>query len=99
MKIVVQLDRKRRLLFRKYEPLTIVYKSLIKSKSIPFFAKQKINYMLRTLPKNSSLTRVRNHCIVTGRNRSVYRKFKLSRITFRELGGSGAIPGIQKAAW
>ena len=99
MKIVVQLDRKRRLLFREYEPLTIVYKSLIKSRSIPFFAKQKINYMLRTLPRNSSLTRVRSHCILTGRSRSVYRKFKLSRISLRELAGSGSIPGIHKSSW
>ena len=54
---------------------------------------------LAELPRNSSETRVRNRCSVTGRPRGYYRKFKLSRIALRELASSGQIPGIVKSSW
>ena len=52
-----------------------------------------------TLPRNANPTRVRNRCMVTGRSRAVYRKFKLSRIMIRELGNKGLIPGLTKSSW
>jgi len=54
---------------------------------------------LAELPRNSSPTRVRNRCEMTGRPRAVYRKFKLSRIALRELASTGQIPGMVKASW
>ena len=54
---------------------------------------------LAKLPRNSSETRVRNRCSVTGRPRGYYRKFKLSRIALRELASSGQIPGMVKSSW
>jgi small subunit ribosomal protein S14 len=54
---------------------------------------------LQKLPRNSSPTRVRNRCSVTGRGRSVYRKFGLCRNIFRQLALEGKIPGIRKASW
>ena len=54
---------------------------------------------LSELPRNSSATRVRNRCSLTGRPRGVYRKFKLSRIAVRELASSGQIPGMLKSSW
>jgi len=51
------------------------------------------------LPRNANPTRVRNRCMVTGRSRSVYRKFQLSRIMIRELGNMGMIPGLTKSSW
>lgn len=54
---------------------------------------------LRKLPRDSSPTRVRNRCQVTGRARGNYRKFGLSRIAFRELAREGEIPGVTKASW
>jgi small subunit ribosomal protein S14 len=56
-------------------------------------------YALNKLPKNSSKTRLRNRCLMTGRCRGYLRKFKLSRLCFRELASSGMIPGIYKASW
>ena len=49
---------------------------------------------LSKLPNNSSPCRLRNRCIITGRPRGVYRKFKLSRIAFRELANEGKLPGV-----
>ena len=51
------------------------------------------------MPRNSSATRVRNRCELTGRPRGYYRKFQVSRIALRELGNLGLIPGITKASW
>ena len=54
---------------------------------------------LSELPRNSSDTRVRNRCALTGRPRGYYRKFKMSRIAVRELSSSGQIPGMTKSSW
>jgi small subunit ribosomal protein S14 len=54
---------------------------------------------LAKLPRNSSRTRIRNRCEVTGRPRAVYRKLKLSRIALRELGAKGLVPGLLKSSW
>ena len=54
---------------------------------------------LAELPRNSSPTRIRNRCELTGRPRAVYRKFKLSRIALRDLASTGQIPGMVKSSW
>ncbi|MED4286216.1 30S ribosomal protein S14 [Priestia megaterium] len=51
------------------------------------------------LPRDSSPTRLHNRCEVTGRPRGYLRKFKLSRITFRELAHKGKLPGVKKSSW
>lgn len=54
---------------------------------------------LNKMPKNSSPVRLRNRCQLTGRARGFLRKFKLSRLCFREMANQGLIPGIVKASW
>ncbi|MBU3679450.1 MAG: 30S ribosomal protein S14 [Candidatus Kapabacteria bacterium] len=54
---------------------------------------------LQKLPRNSSPTRVRNRCLMTGRGKGVYRKFGLCRNMFRLLALEGKIPGMRKASW
>jgi small subunit ribosomal protein S14 len=54
---------------------------------------------LAELPRNSSKTRIRNRCEVTGRPRAYYRKLGMSRIAIRELGSKGLIPGLVKSSW
>lgn len=55
--------------------------------------------LLAKMPRNSSATRVRNRCELTGRPRGVYRKFKLCRIKLRDLAHAGQIPGVVKSSW
>ena len=59
----------------------------------------KARLQLSKIPRNASKVRIRNRCALTGRSRGVYRKFKLSRIAFRELAAIGQIPGITKSSW
>lgn len=54
---------------------------------------------LDKMPKNTSPQRLRNRCQLTGRSRGYLRKFKLSRLAFRELANAGMIPGVVKASW
>lgn len=54
---------------------------------------------LSKLPRNASPTRLHNRCLVTGRPHGYLRKYKVSRIVFRELANKGEIPGVKKASW
>lgn len=55
--------------------------------------------LLQNLPRNSSLSRIRNRCMITGRARGVLSSYKISRITFRQYANQGRLPGITKASW
>jgi len=61
-----------------------------------FYAAQK---KLQKLPRNSSPTRIRNRCSLSGRPRGYKRKYGVSRLTFRELALAGKIPGVTKSSW
>lgn len=54
---------------------------------------------LNKMPRDSSPIRLRNRCQLTGRPRGYLRKFKLSRLTFREMASIGLIPGVTKSSW
>ena len=54
---------------------------------------------LAQLPRDASPTRVVNRCEVSGRRRAFIRRFKMSRLTFRELASQGLIPGVTKSSW
>ena len=54
---------------------------------------------LSRLPRNASPTRVVNRCEVSGRRRACIRRFKISRLVFRELASAGLIPGVTKSSW
>ncbi len=54
---------------------------------------------LAQMPRNSSKTRIRNRCELTGRSRGYYRKLKLCRNQLRELASQGLIPGMTKSSW
>ena len=83
----------------RYSKKRILLKKIIKNKkTTPEDRIDAIN-KLSKLPKNSLPCRLRNRCIITGRPRGVYRKFKLSRIAFRELANEGKLPGVTKSSW
>jgi small subunit ribosomal protein S14 len=74
-------------------------KAIIGDKTKPMEERFAASLKLAQLPRNSSATRIRNRCEVTGRPRAYYRKLKLSRIALRELGARGLIPGLVKSSW
>lgn len=61
--------------------------------------RQDARVALNKMPRDSSPIRLRNRCALTGRARGFLRKFKLSRLTFREFAHKGMIPGVTKSSW
>lgn len=74
-------------------------KAIIYNKDLPLEDRIRATIKLSERPRNSSLTRIRNRCEVSGRSRGYYRKFQMSRIALRELGNQGMIPGLTKSSW
>lgn len=74
-------------------------KAIIADRNKPMEERFAATIKLAELPRNSSTTRYRNRCEISGRPRAVYRKNKLSRIALRELGSKGLIPGLVKSSW
>ena len=54
---------------------------------------------LAEMPRNSSKTRIRNRCELTGRARGYYRKLRMCRNQLRDLASQGLIPGMTKSSW
>lgn len=61
--------------------------------------RQAARIALNKMPRDSNKVRLRSRCQMTGRARGVLRKFKISRLTFREMASFGLIPGVHKASW
>ena len=74
-------------------------KAIANDESLPLEDRFEARLKLAELPRNSSKSRIRNRCEVTGRPRAYYRKLKMSRIALRELGSNGQIPGLVKSSW
>lgn len=74
-------------------------KEIIYDKNVGFEERLDAVINLAKLPRNSSSTRVRNRCKISGRPRGFHRKFCMSRIAVREFGVSGLIPGLIKSSW
>ena len=74
-------------------------KAIANDDNLPLEERFEARLKLAKLPRNSSKTRIRNRCELTGRPRAYYRKHKLSRIALRELGNKGLIPGLVKSSW
>jgi small subunit ribosomal protein S14 len=74
-------------------------KAIISDQAKPMEERFNATLKLAEMPRNSSPTRIRNRCELSGRPRSVYRINKLSRIALRELGSKGLVPGLVKSSW
>ena len=74
-------------------------KAIANDESLPLEDRFEARLKLAKLPRNSSKTRIRNRCEVTGRPRAYYRKLRMSRIALRDLGSNGQIPGLVKSSW
>jgi small subunit ribosomal protein S14 len=95
----IEKNSRRRRLAKKYSSRRARLKKIAHDKSKPMEERFAATLKLAELPRNSSATRIRNRCAMTGRPRAFYRKHKLSRIALRDLGSKGLIPGLVKSSW
>jgi small subunit ribosomal protein S14 len=95
----IEKNSRRRRLSKKYSGRRSRLKAVARDKSKPMEERFAATLKLAELPRNSSPTRIRNRCELSGRPRGFYRKLKLSRIALRDLGSRGLIPGLVKSSW
>ena len=98
-KCVVERNKKRERLVVKFAAKRAALKAITKDVSLSAEERFEAQLKLAQLPRNSSKVRVRLRCEITGRGRSNYRKFRMSRIALRELASHGKIPGMVKSSW
>ncbi|AWU93072.1 30S ribosomal protein S14 [Azospirillum melinis] len=95
----IEKNKRRAKLAKQYANKRARLKAIANDKALPPEEQFAARLKLAELPRNSSKVRIRNRCEMTGRPRAFYRKFKLSRVTLRELASTGQIPGMTKSSW
>ena len=95
----VEKNNRRRQMSQQKSAKRAKLKAIARDKAKPMEERFAATLKLAEMPRNSSATRIRNRCELTGRPRGFYRKHKMSRIALRELGSKGLIPGLLKSSW
>ena len=90
---------KRAKLVEKYFEKRTALKAIISDVNASDDARWDAVLKLQQLPRDSSPSRQRNRCNITGRPHGYLRKFGLCRIKVREHMMKGEIPGLKKASW
>lgn len=96
---MIEREKKREKLAAKYAAKRNELRKKAKDTSLSFEERQDAELQLQKLPRDSSPTRQRNRCSLTGRPHGYYRKFGLGRNKLREAAMRGDIPGLRKASW
>ncbi len=98
-KSMIAREHKRTRLVKKHVEKRAQYKAVLLDQEAGFDEKMEAQRQLQTLPRDSSRSRGRNRCRITGRPHGVFRKFGLCRNKLREAAMRGDIPGLVKASW
>ena len=96
---MVNRDIKRAKLAKKYAEKREALKKIVSSQDASYEEKIEAVTKLQKLPRDSSPSRQRNRCELSGRSRGVYRKFGLGRNMLRKATMNGDVPGLRKASW
>lgn len=97
-KSLIEREKKKERLVKKYDVIRQSLKRQLKS-SLSIQSKLTISKRLQSLPRSSAPVRLRNRCSLTGRPRSNYRDFGLSRHVPREMAHACVLPGVLKSSW
>jgi small subunit ribosomal protein S14 len=95
----IEKNNRRRKMAKKFSGRRARLKAVVRDRDRPMEERFAATLKLAELPRNSSDSRIRNRCEVTGRPRGFYRKLKMSRIALRDFGSKGLIPGLVKSSW
>jgi|SRR5690554_254817 len=100
MKRLIIKDKSIRLKYAKIDPFRASLKYIVMSDLYSYRTRKGANRRLvRLCRRNAKITKVNNYCVISGRSKSVYKDFRLSRIKFRELARSGQLYGVTKSSW
>ncbi len=96
---LINRDLKRRETVRKFAARRKALEAIINDQSLSEEDRYQARLKLQALPRDSSPTRLRNRCAITGRPRGTFSKFGLGRNKLREVAMRGEVPGLTKASW
>ena len=96
---MIMRELKREKLVAKYAKKRAGLKAIIRNINSSDEERSAAQLKLNSLPRDSSPSRQRTRCAITGRPRGVYRKFGLGRNKLREAAMKGEIPGLTQASW
>ena len=96
---LINRQLKREAMVKKFAPRRQALEAIINDQSLSEEERYQARLKLQALPRNSSPTRLRNRCEITGRPRGTYRKFGLARNKLRDIAMRGEVPGLTKASW
>ena len=96
---MIEREKRREKLVKRHAAKRARLKEIIRSPKSTDSERDEAFRKLQALPRNSSASRLRNRCAITGRPRGTYRKFGLARTKLREATMRGDIPGLRKASW
>ena len=99
MKILYTKDKNRRNLFFFLEKKKIILNYILNNLKLSQETRYYAYLELKNISNISTITKIKNRCVLTNRSRAVYRKFKLSRIFLKKLALEGLLVGIKKASW
>jgi small subunit ribosomal protein S14 len=92
-------ERKRKKLINQFQKRRNELRKLQTNPNVPEEERMAARLKLNALPRDSSPSRYNRRCVATGTARSVYRKFELNRISFRNMALAGLLPGVTKSSW
>ncbi len=98
-KAMIEKNKRRQEMVNRHFEKREKLKKAVKNMELSFEEREEARIKLNKMKRDTSPIRVRNRCELTGRSRGFLRKFKLSRLCFREMSLSGLIPGISKSSW
>jgi len=98
-KSMIARESKRTRLVAKHAEKRLSLKKIIRNLNSTDVEREEAQMKLNAMPRDSSSSRMRNRCAITGRPHGVYRKFGLGRNKLRESAMKGEIPGLTKASW
>jgi small subunit ribosomal protein S14 len=98
-KSMINREKRRARLVARYADKRTELKAIISDPGVGFEVQQDAIFRLQKLPRDSSPSRRRNRCAISGRPRGFYRKFGLGRNKLREAAMRGDVPGLRKASW
>jgi small subunit ribosomal protein S14 len=96
---MIEREKRREKLVKQHAAKRAQLKETIRSPKSTDSEREEALRKLQSLPRDSSASRMRNRCAITGRPRGVYRKFGLARTKLREATMRGDVPGLRKASW
>ncbi len=96
---MIEREKKRTKLVAKYAVTRAALKATISGLDSTDDERWEAQLQLQKLPRDSSASRQRRRCRMTGRPHGVYRKFGLCRNKLREAAMRGDVPGLVKASW